>query len=99
MKTKIASLTILAVALAGCATKPAPQAAAPHHNHTITPIVINGVEGFHDTPMQPDGLWHVHDPARPQPPVVTTGTFSQEATPPSDAVVLFDGTDLSQWRD
>jgi hypothetical protein len=62
-------------------------------------IVINGVEGFQDTPMEPDGKWHVHDPARPQPPVVTPGTFSAQATPPSDAMILFDGKDLSQWRD
>ncbi len=62
-------------------------------------ITIDGVEGFQDTPMQPDGKWHVHDPARPQPPVVTSGTFSANATPPSDAIVLFDGKDLSQWRD
>jgi len=32
--------------------------------------------------------------------VVTPGnTFSQQATPPNDAIVLFDGTDLSHWRD
>ena len=63
-------------------------------------IVIDGVAGFQDTPMQPDGLWHVHDPARPQPPIVTPGaTFSENAAPPSDAIVLFDGKDLSQWRD
>jgi hypothetical protein len=63
-------------------------------------IVTNGVAGFQDTPMQPDGKWHVHDPARPQPPVVTPGDkFSQAAPPPSDAIVLFDGKDLSQWRD
>src|SRR6202012_2527997 len=62
-------------------------------------VNINGVEGFQDTPMEPDGKWHVHDPARPQPPRVTTGKFSEEAAPPSDAIVLFDGTDLSHWRD
>ncbi len=63
-------------------------------------VTIDGVEGFQDTPLEPDGKWHVHDPARPQPEVVTPGDkFSQQATPPSDAVVLFDGKDLSQWRD
>jgi hypothetical protein len=62
-------------------------------------IVIEGVAGFQDTPMQPGGKWHVHDPARPQPPVVTPGTFSENSSPPSDAIVLFDGKDLSQWRD
>jgi hypothetical protein len=61
-------------------------------------IVIDGVAGFQDTPMQPDGKWHVHDPARPQPPIVAPGTFSENATPPSDAIVLFDGKDLSHWR-
>ncbi len=62
-------------------------------------VVVNGVEGFQDTPMQPDGKWHVHDPARPQSPVVASGTFSENAKPPGDATVLFDGKDLSQWTD
>ncbi len=74
---------------------PVPPPAKPHFQN----VVINCVEGFQDTPMQPDGLWHVHDPARPQPPIVVTGNFSQQAPAPSDAIVLFDGTDLSQWRD
>jgi hypothetical protein len=48
--------------------------------------------------MLPAGKWHVHDPARPVPPVVTPGAaFSEGAAPPSDAIVLFDGHDLSQW--
>jgi hypothetical protein len=65
----------------------------------IKEIVIDGVAGFQDTPMEPDGKWHVHDPARPQPPVVTPGSFSEKATPPADAIVLFAGKDLSQWTD
>jgi hypothetical protein len=65
-------------------------------------VTIDGVSGFKDTPMQPDGKWHVHDPERPQPPVVTPGSFSSQDRPgkaPSDAIILFDGTDLSSWRD
>ena len=63
-------------------------------------VTIDGVAGFQDTVLQPDGKWHVHDPARPQPPVVTPGaSFSQLAPPPSDATVLFDGHDFSAWRD
>ena len=57
------------------------------------------VEGYTDTPMQPNGKWHVHDPARPQPAVVTPGRqFSQMADAPSDATVLFDGKDFSKWQ-
>jgi hypothetical protein len=49
---------------------------------------------------QPDPNWLDHDRARPQPPVVTGATASTQEQPgqaPSDAVVLFDGKDLSQW--
>ena len=52
--------------------------------------------GFTDTPMLPGQKWHVHDPARPYPPVVKPG--ATPGAPPSDAVVLFDGKDLSQWE-
>ena len=51
--------------------------------------------GFTDTPMLPGLPYRVHDPARPHPPVVTPG--SSVGAPPSDALVLFDGRDLSKW--
>jgi hypothetical protein len=44
--------------------------------------------------------WKIHDPDRPLPPIVTPGTPSTQDAPgkaPSDAVVLFDGKDLSNW--
>ena len=52
-------------------------------------------DGFTDTPMQPGQPWRVHDPARPKPAIVTPGNAPGSA--PSDAIVLFDGRDLSQW--
>ena len=51
--------------------------------------------GYTDTPMLPDLPYRVHDPSRPHPPVVTPA--AQPGGPPSDAIVLFDGKDLSQW--
>jgi len=51
--------------------------------------------GFTDTPMLPGQKWHVHDPDRPHPRVVTPG--KEPGAPPSDAIVLFDGKDLSKW--
>ena len=57
--------------------------------------------GYDDTPFLPGGKWRVHDAKRPQPTIIDPGTAStQEAPgrPPSDAIVLFDGTDTSQWE-
>lgn len=56
---------------------------------------VNHDLGFEDTPMLPGLPYHVHDPNRPHPPVVTPA--AQNGGAPSDAIVLFDGKDLSQW--
>ncbi|MEM1093405.1 MAG: DUF1080 domain-containing protein [Bacteroidota bacterium] len=40
----------------------------------------------------------IHSMDMPRPPVVTPGTATNETiAPPSDAIILFDGTDLSNW--
>jgi len=60
----------------------------------------SGPLGYDDTPFLPDGKWRVHDSKRPQPEVITPGTESTQdkaGRPPSDAIVLFDGKDLSNW--
>lgn len=51
--------------------------------------------GYSDTPMLPGQPWRVHDITRPHPPVVTPG--AKPGDPPSDAIVLFNGKDLSHW--
>lgn len=48
--------------------------------------------GYSDTPVLASG-YHVHDGTRPQPPVVSAPADA----PPSDAIVLFDGTGLEGW--
>jgi hypothetical protein len=61
----------------------------------------SGVVGYKDTPVLPWCGYHVHDPDRPVPPKVTPGPLSvgkKAGTAPSDAVVLFNGMDLSQWK-
>ncbi|MEK7407816.1 MAG: DUF1080 domain-containing protein [Acidobacteriota bacterium] len=80
------------------------------HRHVIAAatlalaVAANGQEpkrprtsapGYEDTPVLPGQKWRVHDLKRPHPRVVTPGT--EHGRPPSDAVVLFDGKDLSAW--
>lgn len=57
--------------------------------------------GYTDTDFIPGQTkWRVHDAYRPEPRVITPGTAStpdKPGRPPSDAIILFDGSDLSQW--
>jgi hypothetical protein len=41
-----------------------------------------------------DKQWKVHDESRPKPKVIA----AEQGKPPADAMVLFDGTDLSKWQ-
>lgn len=57
-------------------------------------------KGYSDTPVIPGQKWRVHDVDRPSPPVVTPGTNSSNdavGTAPSDAIVLFDGSNTDAW--
>ncbi|MHA7900298.1 MAG: 3-keto-disaccharide hydrolase [Henriciella sp.] len=76
---------------------------------SILPVVALGLSGCISasaddnngtTPFLPGGEWRVHDSTRPLPPIVTPAPASGDefAPPPSDAIVLFDGSeDLSAW--
>ena len=46
---------------------------------------------------QTPARWKAHDMTRPRPAMVKSG-LSLPVPPPSDAIVLFDGKDLSKWR-
>jgi hypothetical protein len=55
--------------------------------------------GYSDTPQIPKQNWHVHDIKRPHPPMVNAPAAQNfSVPPPSDAIVLFDGKDLSKWQ-
>src|SRR5437868_6367969 len=58
----------------------------------------SGVFGYKDTPKLPWCDYLVHDPDRPAPRRVNPGPAVAPAPIPADAIVLFDGKDLSKWN-
>ncbi|WP_164102719.1 3-keto-disaccharide hydrolase [Candidatus Laterigemmans baculatus] len=69
---------------------------APEESKPAEPARISGI-GSTDGPQLPGQPWRVHDLFRPQPRVVTPADTELTVPPPSDALVLFDGTDLALW--
>jgi len=55
------------------------------------------LSGYEDTPLLPASEYRVHDPDRPDPPIVSPDR-AQTADLPGDVTVLFDGTDMSDWE-
>lgn len=52
--------------------------------------------GYQDTPIIPGTPYHVHDGKRPQPRIIETAG-AVLVKPPSDAKVLFNGSNLDAW--
>jgi len=61
------------------------------------PSAGDDVRGYNDTPQLPGQKWKVHDMERPRARKVTPALPLLNEAPPSDAIVLFSGKDLSQW--
>ncbi len=68
-----------------CVASLSAQQAAPKQPPPPAPT------GYKDTPMQPNGKWHIHDDDRPRPPVVTPGPFSGYRLPPTRSCCLAAG--------
>ncbi len=65
-----------------------------------TIVALASVESPQRTAQKADlEKWAIHDMSRPLPPVVDPGAAGPALSPPSDAIVLFDGKDLTQWQD
>jgi hypothetical protein len=84
---------LLFFALAACVMAQQPQA----KQQAKKQVAGDDRSGYTDTPQLPNQKWKVHDSARPRPPKVTPGMPLLQEAPPSDAIVLFDGKDVSQW--
>lgn len=71
-----------------------------HHSKYILPLGFAALLSFSARAAEPEIAWLGHDRTRPAPAVVDPGYASSPervGKAPSDAVVLFDGTDLSHW--
>lgn len=54
---------------------------------------------MHEANAQSPANWPIHSTERTQPPLVNPGPAGPPLAPPADAIVLFNGRDLSRFRD
>lgn len=70
-------------------------------NQLVTSKDGSGIIGYKDTPILPWINYYKHDPDRPYPKAVipcVSSDASRARSAPSDAVILFNGQDLSLWE-
>lgn len=60
-------------------------------------VLVAALAGARTGDAQAGRDWPIHSNERPRPPVVDPGPGALPVPPPGDAVVLFDGRDLSKW--
>jgi hypothetical protein len=62
------------------------------------PIPGQNIDGYKNTPMQPEphDKWHIPDPDRPQPPVVEPKYDGKPVPAPKGAIVIFDGKETNE---
>jgi hypothetical protein len=78
--------------------KAAVRAVAPAKSEAKKPVPT--AKAKVEKPLTPGGKFRAGDIERPRPVVVAPPTESSQqraGAPPSDAIILFDGSDLSQW--
>jgi hypothetical protein len=90
--------TLLFLALVAALAAQQPPATAPAKPQGIPESAGDDVRGYNDTPQIPGQKWRVHDIDRPRPVKVDPGAPLLNEAPPADAIVLFNGKDLSQWE-
>ena len=97
----VAGICVVAM-IAGCATNDGSKPAAKVEPAKVTVAKVEPAAEPKPTVQYvetPTGRWMVHDENRPAPPIITPG--GRRSAPPSDATVLFDGTQASManWTD
>ncbi len=58
----------------------------------------SGIVGYKDTPILPWCGYYQHDPDRPAPPRVIPKAGNGFSVAPPDAIILFNGKDMSKWK-